>query len=44
VIAACIAAEADLLISGDRQLLTIGQHQGTRVVTPAEALRLITGS
>jgi len=41
VIAACVAAEADLLVSGDRHLLTIGQHQGTRVVTPAEALRLI---
>jgi len=42
VIAACVAAEADLLVSGDRHLLTIGQHQGTRVVTPAEALRLVT--
>lgn len=42
VIAACVAAEADLLVSGDRHLLTIGQHHGTRIVTPAEALRLIT--
>jgi len=44
VIAACVAAQADLLVSGDRHLLTIGQHQGTRVVTPAEALRLITAA
>jgi len=42
VIAACVAAQADLLVSGDRHLLAIGQHQGTRVVTPTEALRLIT--
>jgi putative PIN family toxin of toxin-antitoxin system len=41
VIAACVAAAADLLVSGDRHLLTVGQHRGTRVVTPAEALRLI---
>ncbi len=44
VVAACVAADADLLVSGDRHLLAIGQHQGTRVVTPAEALRLITGA
>jgi putative PIN family toxin of toxin-antitoxin system len=44
VLAACVAAEADLLVSGDRHLLTIGHHLGTRVVTPAEALRLITAA
>ena len=42
VIAACVAAQADLLVSGDRHLLVIGQHQATRIVTPAEALRLIS--
>jgi putative PIN family toxin of toxin-antitoxin system len=41
VIAACVAAEADILVSGDRHLLTIGHHLGTRVVTPAAALHLI---
>ena len=44
VFAACVAAKADVLVSGDRHVLTIGQHQGTRVVTPAEALRLITAA
>jgi putative PIN family toxin of toxin-antitoxin system len=44
VIAACVAARADLLVSGNRHLLTVGQHQDTRVVTPAEALRLITAA
>jgi putative PIN family toxin of toxin-antitoxin system len=42
VIAACVAAAADLLVSGDRHLLTVGRYQGTRIVTPAEALRLIS--
>jgi hypothetical protein len=44
VIAACLAAEADLLVSGDRHLLKVAQHRSTRVVTPAEALRLITAA
>lgn len=39
VIAAAVAAQADLLVSGDRHLLTIISHQGIRIVTPAEAIR-----
>ena len=42
VIAAAVAANADLLVSGDRHLLTLGTHQGIRIVTPAEAVELIT--
>jgi len=42
VIAAAVAAAADLLVTGDRHLLTIGQHHGIRIVTPAEAIRIIT--
>ncbi len=41
VIAAAVAAAAQLLVSGDRHLLTIGNHQGIRIVTPAEALQAI---
>jgi putative PIN family toxin of toxin-antitoxin system len=41
VIAAAIAAQAELLVSGDRQLLTLRIHQSVRIVTPAEAVRLL---
>lgn len=42
VIAAAVAAQADLVISGDSDLLTLGIHGKTRIVTPAEAFRLVT--
>jgi predicted nucleic acid-binding protein len=41
VIATAVAAKADLLVSGDRDVLALGTHQGVRIVTPAEAVRLI---
>lgn len=41
VVAAAVIAEADLIVSGDRHLLSLGSHQGIRVLTPADALRLI---
>jgi uncharacterized protein len=41
VVAAAIAAEADLLVSGDRDLLALGNYSAIRIVTPAEAARLI---
>jgi uncharacterized protein len=31
-----VRANADLLIAGDKDLLTIGSYKGTRIVTPAE--------
>jgi len=43
VIAAAVAAEADLIVSGDHHLLVLGNHQNIRIVTPAEAIRLIAG-
>lgn len=43
VIAAAVAAEADLIVSGDRHLLALGSHQSIRILTPAEAIRLIAG-
>lgn len=40
VIAAVVAARADLIVSGDRRhLLPIGSHQGIAIVDAAEALR-----
>ena len=32
-------AKADLLIAGDKDLLTLGEYKGTRIVTPSEYLR-----
>ncbi len=44
VVAAAVASQADLIVTGDRQLLTLGSHQGIRIVAPAEAVRLIAAA
>jgi len=41
VIAAAVAAEVDLIVSGDHHLLALGTHRGIRVVTPVEAIKII---
>jgi putative PIN family toxin of toxin-antitoxin system len=41
VIAAAIAAQADLILSGDRHLLDLGSHHAIRILTPAKALTII---
>jgi putative PIN family toxin of toxin-antitoxin system len=42
VLAAAVAAQADLIVSGDRRhLLPLGSHAGIAIVTSAEALRRI---
>jgi putative PIN family toxin of toxin-antitoxin system len=41
VLAPAFAAKADLIVSGDDDLLSLRQHTGIRIVSPAEALRLI---
>jgi len=41
VVAAAIASEAALIVSGDRHPLTLGTHRGIRIVTPAEAIGII---
>ena len=38
-----VAAEADLIVSGDRHLLDLGSHHGIPIVTAAEALARIGG-
>ena len=41
VLAAAVAAQAELIVSGDRHLLVLGTHQGIRIISPAEAVQLI---
>ena len=41
VLAAAMAANADMIVSGDRHLLTLGQHQGRRILPPAAALSIL---
>lgn len=43
VIAAALAARAELIVTGDRKhLLSIGNHQGIAIVEASEALRRLT--
>lgn len=44
VVAAAIAADAELIVSGDRALLDLGSYGNIRVVTVATALRHIAWS
>lgn len=42
VIACAVAAQADLIVSGDKHLHSLGgQYKGIRITSPAEALELI---
>ena len=41
VIAAAVAAGAELIVTGDRHLLDLASHDRIRIVTPAEALALV---
>jgi putative PIN family toxin of toxin-antitoxin system len=41
VIAAAIAANANLIVTGDDDLLSLGSHQGIKVVTVSQAMDLI---
>jgi len=42
VVAAALAAHADLVVSGDRDLLSIGSYEGIAIVSAAEAVQRIT--
>ncbi len=45
VIAAAVAARADLIVSGDhKHLLRLRSHEGIAIIESAEALRRITGA
>ncbi len=41
VLACALAAKAEIIVSGDRHLLDLKEHQGIRIVTVAEAVRNI---
>lgn len=44
VLASALAAQADLIVSGDRHLLSLGgSYQGIAIVTPAQAVQRIAG-
>lgn len=43
VLACAIAADADLIVSGDGDLLTLGSFRGIPIVTAASAVRRIRG-
>jgi predicted nucleic acid-binding protein len=44
VLALAVSARADLIVTGDDDLLSLREHAGVRIVGPAEALRLIVRS
>jgi len=41
VLACALAAKAELIVSGDRHLLDLKEHQGVRIVRVAEAVKSI---
>lgn len=42
VLACALAGNADLIVSGDKHLLGLGgEYRGVRIVTPAEAVRIV---
>ncbi len=44
VLACALAAQPDLIVSGDKHLLNLGgQYQGIAIVTPAQAVQLVGG-
>ena len=43
VLALALAAQVDLIVSGDDDLLVLGSFEGISIVNAAEALRLIDG-
>ena len=44
VIAAAVAGSADLVVSGDRHLLSMGSHQDIGIVVAAEAVRRLAAA
>jgi putative PIN family toxin of toxin-antitoxin system len=43
VLAAAVAGRADAIVTGDRDLLTLVEHEGVAIVTPRAFLHLIQG-
>jgi uncharacterized protein len=43
IVATAVKAGADYLVTGDRHLLTLGEHEGIGIVTPRQFLDLMGG-
>jgi hypothetical protein len=43
VLACALAAKVEIIVSGDRHLIDLKEHQGIRVVAVAEAVKTISG-
>lgn len=41
VLATAVAAEADVVITGDQDLLVLGQHGGVRILSPRQFLEML---
>lgn len=41
VIGTALAAKADVVVTGDKPLLTVSEHQGVRIVSVAQAIEII---
>lgn len=44
VLATAIAEQADLIVSGDDDLLSLKTHQGIHIITPTEAVQRVNAS
>ena len=44
VLAAAIVSRCDAVVTGDRDLLVLGQVEGVKILRPSQARRLITGA
>jgi uncharacterized protein len=44
VIACALAAQADYLVTGDQDMLVLGEHEGIRIVMPRQFLDLLEGA
>ena len=42
VLECAVAGSADVIATGDRHLLDLGEHEGVRILRPAQALELVT--
>ncbi|MBI3148557.1 MAG: putative toxin-antitoxin system toxin component, PIN family [Betaproteobacteria bacterium] len=43
VLACALAAQADLIVSGDRHLLNLARFHGITIVNPATAIKIVSG-
>ncbi len=44
VIGTALAAKADLIVTGDKALLSVGQYQGVRIVSVVDALQILNAA